>query len=230
VSDLLVADGLTKVYRNAHQTTAVDQVAFSLARGEFVGLVGQSGSGKSTLMNLLGLLDTPSAGRVIFNGSDTARLGKKGRASLRNRSIGFVFQFHHLLPEFSAEENILFPRWIAGGLDQTTTDFAADLISFLGLKGLEHKKANQLSGGEKQRVAVARALINGPEVILADEPTGNLDTKNGAQVYQLFHRINKELGTAFFLVTHDRRIAQQTDRILEISDGRLVGDQRNPHL
>jgi lipoprotein-releasing system ATP-binding protein len=196
--------------------------------GEFAAIVGQSGSGKSTLLNLIGLLDTPTNGKVLFKGSDVSAISKPERAKLRNESIGFVFQFHYLLPEFSVYENVAMPSFISGiapGPELRTR--AIEVLGMLGLDGLEDKNANQLSGGQKQRVAIARALMNKPALLLADEPTGNLDTVNTNLVYDLFRQINAETGTAFLIVTHDRGVAQRTDRILEVSDGALVQDLRN---
>jgi lipoprotein-releasing system ATP-binding protein len=231
VAELLVAEGLTKVYGEGDTATrALDGVSFSLAEGEFASIIGQSGSGKSTLLNLLGLLDTPSAGSVRYRDTDTAQVGKEGRARLRNDLIGFVFQFHYLLPEFTVLENVLMPALVAGGhADRPTITRAEETLSLLGLDGLQQKNANALSGGQKQRVAIARALMNRPALILADEPTGNLDTTNTEAVYSLFRRVNAETGTSFLIVTHDRNVAQQTDRVLEVLDGELVQDVRNPY-
>jgi len=231
VAELLVAETLGKIYGTGDAAThALTGVSFVVAEGEFASIVGQSGSGKSTLLNLIGLLDTPSAGRVVLGGTDTSALRRKGRAQLRNEALGFVFQFHYLLPEFSVWENLTMPAQIAGqrvtGEDRTRV---MEMLSLLGLEGLERKNANQLSGGQKQRVAIGRALMNRPRLILADEPTGNLDTTNTEAVYELFRRINRELGTTFLIVTHDRAVAQQTDRILEVRDGELVQDVRNDY-
>lgn len=225
MADLVSFEEVTKVYEGAVPTTAVDEVSFKINGGEFCALVGQSGSGKSTLLNLVGLLDHPTSGRILLSGKDTSKQNKRTRASLRNSNIGFIFQFHHLLPEFNVIENMLMPARISGnGVDDTIRTRARDLLGLLGLDGTEKKLGDQLSGGQKQRVAIGRALINQPSLVLADEPTGNLDTANSNQVYELFRKINDELGTAFLIVTHDRGIAQRTDRILEIEDGRLVQD------
>ncbi len=231
MADLLVADSLSKVYGEGDTAThALKGVSFTLAEGEFASIIGQSGSGKSTLLNMIGLLDTPTSGQVLFDGENTTSLGRKGRARVRNSGLGFVFQFHYLLPEFSVWENLTMPAQIAGrsvtAEEKTRT---LETLELLGLKGLEKKNANQLSGGQKQRVAIGRALMNQPKLILADEPTGNLDTRNTATVYELFRTINAELGTSFLIVTHDRAVAQQTDRILEVSDGELVQDVRNDY-
>ncbi|MEE4274656.1 MAG: ABC transporter ATP-binding protein [Thermoleophilia bacterium] len=224
---LLIAESLGKTYGTEIRTVALEGVSFALERGEFASIVGQSGSGKSTLLNLIGLLDTPTTGGVTLDGHDTRSLDRGGRARLRNELLGFVFQFHHLLPEFSVLENVVMPGLIGGGSAATLRERAVEVLGLLGLDGLEEKNANQLSGGQKQRVAIARALLNRPALVLADEPTGNLDTVNTAAVYDLFRTIHRELGTAFLIVTHDRAVAQQTDRILEVADGRLVQDVRD---
>ena len=231
MAELLVAESLEKVYGEGDiATRALKSVSFTLQQGEFASIVGQSGSGKSTLLNLLGLLDTPTSGSVSYEGRDTASLGRRGLATLRNDLIGFVFQFHYLLPEFSVWENLTMPAAIAGRtIDAAEKDRARKTLSLLGLDGLEDKSANALSGGQKQRVAIGRALMNRPKLILADEPTGNLDTTNTEAVYKLFREIAAEFGTTFLIVTHDRRIAQQTDRILEVLDGELVQDVRNEY-
>lgn len=231
MAELLVAESLGKTYGTGEAATrALFDVKFTLAEGEFASIVGQSGSGKSTLLNLIGLLDTPTDGRVILDGADTTALDRRGRARLRNESIGFVFQFHHLLPEFSVWENLTMPALLARGhLTAHEKARATELLRLLGLEGLGNKRANAISGGQKQRVAIGRALMNRPRLILADEPTGNLDTGNSAAVYALFREISASLGTAFLIVTHDRSIAEQTDRILEVRDGTLVQDVRNAY-
>ena len=229
---LLVVESLDKVYgEGVAATHALRGVSFELARGEFASIVGQSGSGKSTLLNLIGLLDTPTAGTVRFNGQSIAELDRKGRASLRNELVGFVFQFHYLLPEFSVFENVAMPAFIGGKLTPAEIRERVDeTLALLGLEGYAEKNANQLSGGQKQRVAIARALMNRPALLLADEPTGNLDTVNTNLVYDLFREISAETGTAFMIVTHDRGVAQRTDRILEVTDGQLVQDISNTYL
>ena len=231
MADLLAAEDLEKVYGQGETATrALASVSFSLAEGEFASIVGQSGSGKSTLLNLVGLLDTPTSGRVVLGEKDTTGLGRKALARLRGELIGFVFQFHHLLPEFTVAENMLMPLRIAGErIGDEQRDRVGELLDLLDLPGLDGKNANQLSGGQKQRVAIGRALMARPRLILADEPTGNLDTTNTDAVYQLFRDINRELGTAFLIVTHDRAVAEMTDRILEVLDGELVQDVRNDY-
>ncbi len=232
MAELLVADGVDKVYGEGDTAThALKSVSFVLEDGEFASIVGQSGSGKSTLLNLLGLLDTPSRGRVVLGDEDTTRLGRRERATLRGNAIGFVFQFHHLLPEFTVAENVMMPLRISGKrIGEAERRRVGELLEMLGLSGLDNKNANQLSGGQKQRVAIGRALINRPGIVLADEPTGNLDTGNTEAVYQLFREINSEQGTGFLIVTHDRAVAEMTDRILEVRDGELVQDVRNDYL
>jgi len=227
---LLEAVGLGKTYGDRVKTVALRDVSFSLQPGEFVSVIGQSGSGKSTLLNLIGLLDAPTTGRVMLAGEDVTSAPRARRAERRNRLIGFVFQFHYLLPEFSVLDNVLMPGRIAGGRTSALLPQAKEALALLGLEELEDKSANDLSGGQKQRVAIARALMNRPALILADEPTGNLDSENTKTVYELFRRFNRELGTAFIIVTHDRAVAQQTDRILEVQDGRLRQDVRNPYV
>lgn len=229
---LLQATALDKVYGEGESAThALQDVSFELAEAEFAAIVGQSGSGKSTLLNLLGLLDSPTSGSVVYRGQDVAALNKQQRSKLRGDLIGFVFQFHYLLPEFSVYENVTMPAVITKTLPaEKIRERALETLGMLGLEGLEDKNANQLSGGQKQRVAIARALMNRPAIVLADEPTGNLDTVNTNLVYDLFRKINSETGTAFMIVTHDRGIAQRTDRILEVSDGRLMQDVRNEYV
>ena len=227
---LLSAEELGKTYGTTVKTVALRDVSFVLHAGEFAAVIGQSGSGKSTLLNLIGLLDTPTTGRVLLNGQDASATSRRQRAALRNELIGFVFQFHYLLPEFSVLDNVLMPGRIAGASPASLRPRAEEVLALLGLEGLESKGANDLSGGQKQRVAVARALMNRPALVLADEPTGNLDSENAKAVYELFRRLNGELGTAFLIVTHARAVAQQTDRILEVQDGRLLQDVRNSHL
>ena len=227
--NLLVAKDLVKTYGEGDAAThALRGVSFDLCNGEFAAIVGQSGSGKSTLLNLLGLLDTPTSGTALYGGTDSATMTKPQRAMLRNDLIGFVFQFHYLLPEFSVLENVTMPAQIGGTLSATEIrSRATEMLELLDIENLHDKNANELSGGQKQRVAIARALMNRPSILLADEPTGNLDTVNTNLVYDLFRDISKRTHTAFLIVTHDRSIAERTDRILELSDGELISDVRN---
>ena len=229
--DLLVADRLSKVYVDVIPTPALTDVSFSLACGEFASVIGRSGSGKSTLLNLVGLLDTPTSGSLHLNGRDTAGLDRVARARMRNTFVGFVFQFHHLLPEFSVLENVCMPALIRGEVwDAELQQRARVTLDMLDLSDVAEKNASETSGGQRQRVAIARALMNRPHLVLADEPTGNLDTENSALVYELFRKVSLEWGTAFLIVTHDPTIAQQADRILEISDGRLQRDVAVPRV
>ncbi len=202
-------------------------IELTVAAGEFVALVGPSGSGKSTLLYLLGGLDRPDAGRVEVGGVDLSTVRDDALARLRNRLLGFVYQFHFLLPEFSALENVLMPLWARGaGRCAADRSYAAGLLERVGLAGYEARLPRELSGGEQQRVAVARALVNRPEVLLADEPTGNLDTANARMVYELFRQLNRDLGQTILVVTHDPEWAGSSDRVIRLLDGRVVGDGR----
>ena len=190
--------------------------------GEFVALTGPSGSGKSTLLNVIGLLERPSAGRLEIDGRDTAALAESELTGLRGRAIGFVFQFHHLLPGFSALENVMMPAIIErGSADDGAQRTAAELLRRVGLQGAEHKRPSQLSGGMQQRVAIACALSLSPRVVLADEPTGNLDTKSADAVFELLREFNRDMKSACLIVTHDQRLARRCDRRVEIVDGRI---------
>jgi len=220
---------VNKIYPGAVDTQVLFDIDLAFEEGSMSAVVGESGSGKTTLLNILGTLDKPTSGEVIINGNRTDIMSKDNLADLRNQTIGFVFQFHYLLPEFSVIDNVLMPSSIAGPVDAELRKRAVENLVSLGLDGLADKNANDLSGGQKQRVAIARSLMNQPALILADEPTGNLDTVNTQQVYDLFRKINEERGTAFLIVTHDRNVAQRADRILEVSDGMLVQDVRNQY-
>ncbi|MBN1630219.1 MAG: ABC transporter ATP-binding protein [Thermoleophilia bacterium] len=235
MADIITVSDVTKEYGAAVKTKALRGVSFRVESKEFLSIIGQSGSGKSTLLNLLGLLDRPTEGTVSLLGTDVGGLSKKERAAFRNEHLGFVFQFHHLLPEFSVLENLLIPTWIGGSKTTAaataqTRKRAEDILDFLGVGQVAGKNAEQISGGQKQRVAIGRALMNSPDILLADEPTGNLDTENSALVYDLFRRIHDEMDTTFVIVTHDRAIAQQTDRIIEVKDGLVSQDVRNEYL
>ncbi len=190
-------------------------------RGEVVSIVGPSGAGKTTLLQIIGTLDKADSGSVAVDGIDTGGLSTKKLAEFRNKHIGFVFQFHQLLPEFTALENVMIPAYIAGTSPKEAKKRASELLDFMGLDGRAHHKPNELSGGEKQRVAVARALVNNPAVILADEPSGSLDTKNKAELHQLFFDLRDKLGQTFIIVTHDEQLARLTDRTIKMRDGML---------
>lgn len=241
--DTIAVTNVTKEYGAAVKTRALRGISFRVENREFLSIIGQSGSGKSTLLNLLGLLDRPTEGTVSLLGVDVGSMGKRDRAAFRNEHLGFVFQFHHLLPEFSVRENLLIPTWIGRKSRKARTEtvgkmasvgrarrHAEEILSFLGVGEVADKSAEQLSGGQKQRVAIGRALMNSPDILLADEPTGNLDTENSGLVYELFRRIHREMGTTFVIVTHDRAIAEQTDRIIEVRDGVVSQDVRNDYL
>ncbi len=225
---VLQLDGLRKSY-NVGKPTEIEVlhgIDLQLARGDFACLIGQSGSGKSTLLNLLGLLDTPTAGELTLMGQPTAQMDDAGRTALRGRDIGFVFQFHHLIPAFSALENVLMPLMVARGRPSAQdTGQARALLDAVGLGKLTDRKPDQLSGGQQQRVAVARALVTRPALLLADEPTGNLDSRSAEEVFALFRRFNEDFGCAVLLVTHDPRLAAQCDRQITLADGRIVDDR-----
>jgi len=200
-----------------------------LVRGELAALIGPSGSGKSTLLNVIGLLDSPSAGELYLLGQPTREMDDEQRTHLRNQAIGFVFQFHHLIPAFSVLDNVLMPLMIRHG-KPTPTDIerARELLDAVGLADFAQKKANQISGGQQQRVAIARALVTQPALLLADEPTGNLDTKTAEGVFELFRRFNREFGCAVLVVTHDPRLSASCARTIQLVDGSIVSDQPNP--
>ncbi|MNZ21593.1 Lipoprotein-releasing system ATP-binding protein LolD [compost metagenome] len=200
-----------------------------LVRGELAALIGPSGSGKSTLLNVIGLLDSPSAGELYLLGQPTRAMDDEQRTHLRNQAIGFVFQFHHLIPAFSVLDNVLMPLMIRHG-KPTPTDIerARELLDAVGLADFAQKKANQISGGQQQRVAIARALVTQPALLLADEPTGNLDTKTAEGVFELFRRFNREFGCAVLVVTHDPRLSASCARTIQLVDGSIVSDQMNP--
>jgi lipoprotein-releasing system ATP-binding protein len=197
-------------------------VNLQLGKGEIVSIVGPSGSGKSTLLHILGTLDHPSKGEVLMNDRRIDSLKDKEIAAFRNQHIGFVFQFHHLLPEFTALENVCIPGWINGKKKKEVEQRAAGLLEKLGLADRKENKPNALSGGEQQRVAVARALINEPGIIFADEPTGNLDSANAKELHELFFDLRKELNQTFLIVTHNEELAQMSDRVLHMKDGKIV--------
>lgn len=202
-------------------------INLEVEKGTFNSIIGASGSGKTTLLNILGTLDKPTSGEVLIDGVRADQMKKNQLAKLRNETIGFIFQFHYLLPEFTALENVLLPIVIRKGRpDEKDTTRAEELMDLLGISGVKNNLATNMSGGQQQRTAVARALINQPKIVLADEPTGNLDSESTANIYSRFRYINETLGTTFIIVTHDRRIAEQTDRIIGVKDGRIEMDVR----
>ena len=196
-------------------------LTLKIDKGEVVSIVGASGAGKSTLLHIIGLLDRPDGGEVIIDDNNLANLSDKELSSFRNKHIGFVFQFHHLLPEFTAIENVCIPGWIGKRNDNEVKEQAKELLDYLGLKDRFDHKPSQLSGGEQQRVAVARALINHPKVVLADEPSGNLDSDTARELHELFFRLRKEFYQTFVIVTHNEELAKLADREVTMVDGRL---------
>ena len=228
MSALLEAIGVTRILPGPQPVTLVRDVNLSFEAGEFVAISGPSGSGKSSLLYLLGLLDQPSSGRIVLDGQDTGTLDKAALARLRLEKLGFVFQFHFLLPEFSALENVLIPmRKLAREPVAAMRERAAGLLGRLGLGERLARRPDQLSGGERQRCAIARALANEPLLLLADEPTGNLDTVNAANVFEIFGRLAREQGKTVLTVTHDPGLAALAHRRIRIVDGRIVEDDRS---
>ncbi len=216
---MLTAKGIQKYYGDLWVLKGVD---VEIKKGEIVSIAGPSGSGKSTLLHILGTLDKPDAGEIFLQEKKMSDLKGKALASFRNKHIGFVFQFHHLLPEFSALENVCIPGWLAGRRKKEVEDKAKELLTTLGVGERLENKPNALSGGEQQRVAVARALINNPDIIFADEPTGNLDSANARELHLLFFHLREKFQQTFLIVTHNEELAQMSDRILHMKDGKLL--------
>jgi lipoprotein-releasing system ATP-binding protein len=213
---------LTKSYKNGMEFRALDNANLIIEKGEFVAIVGPSGSGKSTLMHLIGLLDTPSSGTLLIDGNNVTKLSDKERSEMRNRMLGFVFQYHHLLPDFTALENVIMPLLIAGKNRKEAKAIAEKLLKEVGLEDRMDHRPGELSGGQNQRVAVARALSCSPAIVLGDEPTGNLDTKTGDMIYELLRRLNKEYNQTFIVVTHNEDLASKADRIIRLVDGKIT--------
>lgn len=216
---------VNKIYGSVVKTQVAYDINLCFEKESFNSIIGQSGSGKSTLLNIMGTLDKPTSGEVIINGIRTTEMTADQLAKLRNKTIGFIFQFHYLLPEFTAYENVLLPVRIAGTpITKEIEDRANQLMDLVGLTKVKNNLAVNMSGGQQQRTAIARALMNQPEIILADEPTGNLDSDTTEQIYQLLREINKTYKTTFIIITHDRRIAEKADRIVEVKDGKIYLD------
>lgn len=221
---MLVAENLFKKYSNL---TVVNGVSLNIAKGEIVSVTGASGAGKSTLLHLLGGLDKPDSGQVKINNTDLFALPEKKQAAFRNKQMGFVFQFHHLLPEFTAVENVAVPLWIGGIGKNTALAEAKRMLEVVGLGARLNNKPSELSGGEQQRVAIARALVNKPSVIMADEPTGNLDSNNAMAIHQLFIDLRNQFGQTFVMITHNEELAAMTDRTLIMKDGKITEERYN---
>ncbi len=207
---------------NGYTLDVLKGITLDIARGEMIAIVGASGAGKSTLLHMLGTLDRPTSGNVLFDGQDVFALPEEAQAEFRNKRIGFVFQFHHLLPEFTALENTFLPALIQNRPAAEAQEEAARLLTEVGLGERLHHKPGELSGGEQQRVAVARALMQRPDLVLADEPTGNLDTHTGDALFGLLRKLNKARGTTFVIITHNDKLSAQADRIIRMEDGQIV--------
>ncbi|MBL7111547.1 MAG: ABC transporter ATP-binding protein [Bacteroidales bacterium] len=212
----------TDIHKAFGDLQVLKGISFEIKKGEIVAVVGASGAGKTTLLQIMGTLMKKDAGSISIEGVDIDSMKEKQMAKFRNRSIGFVFQFHHLLPEFTAFENVCIPGYIAKTQRQQVESRAAEILDFLGLKDRLDHKPSELSGGEQQRVAVARALINGPSVILADEPSGNLDSKNKKELHELFFKLRENFRQTFVIVTHDKELAGMSDRMIQLKDGKVI--------
>ncbi|MBI1783146.1 MAG: ABC transporter ATP-binding protein [Sphingobacteriales bacterium] len=216
---MLIAKNIVKRYGDLRVLKGVD---LEIKKGEIVSIVGSSGAGKSTLLHILGTLDTADGGEVSLNNTSLTKLNGKALADFRNKHIGFVFQFHHLLPEFTAFENVCIPAWLNGKKNKETALRAQELLTLLGLIDRMENKPSALSGGEQQRVAVARALINNPDIVFADEPTGNLDSANARELHKLFFHLRDKFQQTFLIVTHNEELAQLSDRVIQMKDGKII--------
>lgn len=229
-AEVLRLEALRKSYNIAqpNEVEVLHGIDLCIERHDFAALIGPSGSGKSTLLNILGLLDKPSSGELYLLGQATSSMDDAGRTALRGNSIGFVFQFHHLIQAFTALDNVMMPLMLTRGKpDKFVIQQARELLAAVGLEKFANRKPNELSGGQQQRVAIARALITEPALLLADEPTGNLDTQTAAEVFELFHKVNRERDCAVLLVTHDPRLSANCDRTINLVDGRIESDSQN---
>lgn len=225
MDSIVKLEKVSKIYGEEIKTQVLYDIDLSVKQGTFNGIIGQSGSGKSTLLNILGTLDRATSGEVYIEGKAVSGLSNNELAELRNSTIGFIFQFHYLLPEFTAIENVLMPHYIKSGrVDKKLEARANELMDIVGLSNVKNNMAGSMSGGQQQRTAIARSLINSPKIVLADEPTGNLDSDTSETVYDLLRKVNRDFDTTFLVITHDRRIAEKTDRIIEIKDGKIHSD------
>lgn len=222
MANIIELKGINKIYGDKIKTQVLYDINTSFEESSFNSIIGESGSGKSTMLNIIGTLDKPTTGEVYIKGKRTDTMDKFELSVLRNQTIGFIFQFHYLLPEFTAKENVLMPYKINKyKVPKETDEWADELLNFVGLNKVKNNIATNMSGGQQQRTAIARALINKPRIILADEPTGNLDSESTENVYTILRDINKKFNTTFIIITHDQRIAEKTDRIIQIKDGRI---------
>ena len=224
--ELLKVENLCKIYgKGENEVKAVDGVSFSVERGQMVAMIGASGSGKSTLLHMIGAVDRPTSGKIYLDGQDVFQQNNRELAIFRRRQVGLIYQFYNLIPVLTAEENITLPVLMDGRKpDQAHLE---SILDMLGLKERRHHLPSQMSGGQQQRVSIGRALFTSPQVILADEPTGNLDSKNSAEIMELFRRSNRELKQTILIITHDEKIAEQCDRIIVLSDGKIISDEAN---
>jgi lipoprotein-releasing system ATP-binding protein len=227
-NNIIELKNINKIYGKAMETQVLFDINVSFKEKSFCSIIGESGSGKSTMLNIMGTLDKPTSGEVYIDGERTDLMSKDQLAETRNQKIGFIFQFHYLLPDFTALENVLIPYMIKSVKPpKEIKERALELLDLVGLSKVKNNLATNMSGGQQQRAAIARALINNPRIILADEPTGNLDSQSTENVYSIMRDMNKKFNTTFIIITHDKRIAERTDRIIEISDGKILSDINN---
>jgi len=225
MAKIIELKSVSKTYEKGIKTKVLHDICLDFEEGSFSSIIGQSGSGKTTLLNIIGTLDKPSSGEIYIDGKRTDLMKKSELAFLRNKSIGFVFQFHYLLPEFTVLENVLLPYQINNKrTSKEAIERATELLNIVGLSDVINKNSGMISGGQQQRTAIARALMNNPKIILADEPTGNLDSESTENIYNILRDINEKFKTTFIIITHDRRIAEKADRIIEIKDGKIEMD------
>lgn len=227
MDNIIELKDINKIYGEKIKTQVLYDINIAFEENSFNSIIGESGSGKSTMLNIMGTLDMPTSGEIYIGGNRTDTLNKDDLAILRNETIGFIFQFHHLLPEFTAKENVLMPYRIKNyRVPKEIDQWADELLNFVGLSKVANNMATNMSGGQQQRAAIARSLINKPRIILADEPTGNLDSETTENVYSILRNINAEFNTTFIIITHDQRIAEKADRIIEVKDGKINLDVR----